>query len=541
VLLLPYPAVPADRATSPDARPAAADDPLRQSLEQYRSLFQHNPLPMMVFDAATLRFLEVNHAAEEQYGYSADEFLRLSIADIRPAEDVPRLLRSIEESDRTGFHHSGHWRHRTRDGRTIWVEVWSRGVAHHGRPARLVLCHEVTERLEVQEALRSSEERYRAVFDQSPLGVVHFDRELRVLGCNPPLAAALGYATCEELAGLDLLGLDDQRILPPFREALSGERSLYEGPFRARRWGVRGWIAAHVSPLFDSDGQVVGGTAIIEDITARRLVESRLARQARELEQANAELRLRTEQLEEALRARNRLYTSMNHELRTPISAIMLFNDILLDGALGPLEPPQLDSVQQSQRAAQHLLELVQDMLDLGRLEAGRMALVAEEVALCELLRDLLGTVRPLAEQRGSELRAELPDDGSCQIMTDPRRVRQVVLNLLTNALKFGHGRPITVSLVTLAAGGVEIVVADRGSGIAPADHERIFEDFVQVGLAGEGSGLGLSVSRRLAEALGGSLNVESEPGRGSDFRLHLPAAMPPGGARTIPEHTSFD
>jgi PAS domain S-box-containing protein len=531
--------VPADRAASREPTTHPAEERAGPSSDVYRSLFQHNPLPMMVFDARTHRFLEVNRAAESLYGYSSTEFLRLSITDIRPAEEVPRLMRAIEESERTGFHYSGHWRHLTRDGRILWVEVWSHGVIHLGRPARLVLCHDVTERLAVQKALEQSEQRYRAVFDQSPLGVVHFDRSLRVLAANPPLARSLGFKAPEDLVGFDLGALSDRRLLPTIRQALAGEASLYEGPFRAQRWGVRGWISVHVSPLFVGDGEVGGGIAVIQDITGRRLADAKLARQARALAQANAALRLRTEQLESALRARNRLYAAMNHELRTPISAIMLFNDLLIDGALGQMEPQQLDGVRQSQRAAHHLLELVQDMLDLGRLEAGRMTLVSEEVSIQELVDDLLGTVRPLALQSGSELVAELPDD-PCRIVTDARRVRQIVLNLLSNAFKFGEGLPVGLVLESCGEDGVEIAVTDHGSGIATADLERIFEDFVQVGLPGEGSGLGLSVSRRLAQALGGALHAESEPGRGSTFRLRLPVNLPGqpdrGGDSTIPE-----
>jgi PAS domain S-box-containing protein len=511
-----------ERAEDPPDRAASRDEE-----RLYHSLFERNPLPMWVFDTESLRFLAVNPAAEEKYGYSASEFLRMSIEDIRPPEDIPRLRRTVAGASGAGIERaSGIWRHRARDGRILWVEIFSHAVTFGGRPARMVLSHDVSERIALEESLRESEHRYRALFDQSPLGVLYFDRDLRVLACNLPLAEALGFDSCDSLIGFDLASLQDQRVLPTLRQAAQGERSLYEGPYRATHRPVRAWIAAHVSPLFDDGGAVDGGVAIIEDITVRKLAEAKLARQARALEQVNQTLRQRTEQLEAALASRSRLYAAMNHELRTPISAIMLHNDLLLGGAVGELNRDQAQSVQYSQRAAEHLLELVQDMLDLARIEAGRLVIVREETSPRDLIEDLTATIRPLAEQRGSSLELRLPLS-TPSVVTDPKRVRQIVLNLVSNALKFGAGHPVRVECEEAEGGGVTIAVSDQGRGIATADRERIFDDFVQVGDAAEGSGLGLSISRRLATLLGGSLDVESEPGSGSTFRLRLPAEAP--------------
>jgi PAS domain S-box-containing protein len=508
------------------------DAPAPQSEELYRQLFEHNPQPMWVYDLETLRFLTVNRAAVDTYGYAFADFLRMTIKDIRPAEDVPRLLDDVAAKDRADFARAGLWRHRRRDGSLLWVEIFSHYLTYGGRPARLVLAHDVTERKAIEEALRESEQRYRALFNQSPLGVLHFDRDLRVLAANSPLARAVGFTSADALTGFELTGLRDQRILPTLRQALAGERSLYEGPYRATHRDVHVWIAVHVSPITDTQGQVQGGIAVIEEITERKRAEARLAQQARALEQVNATLRQRTQQLEAALGARSRLYAAMNHELRTPISTIMLYNDLLISGAAGPLSPSQQESVEHAQRAAQHLLELVQDVLDLARIEAGRMDIIAEPVSMHELVQDLLDTFQPLVEQLDSSVRMTMPEP-DCQVATDAKRVRQIVLNLLANALKFGEGKPISLGCARTPDGGVEIAVTDRGVGIAPEDMERIFDDFVQVGPhAQSGSGLGLSISRRLAELLGGSLSVRSERGQGSTFSLRLPPS-PPAGADT--------
>jgi signal transduction histidine kinase len=242
----------------------------------------------------------------------------------------------------------------------------------------------------------------------------------------------------------------------------------------------------------------------------------------------------------DALRAR--FFAAMSHELRTPVNAVMGYNDLLLAGIYGPLTDAQEQGIQRSQRAARHLFELVTDVLDLSKLEAGKLDVALETVRLDEVLEDLLVTVRPMADERGCELRLERSGCAR-SIQTDPRRLRQILLNLLSNATKFGAGGPVVVHCSTLphgapvaGAGGtrggrrrtagdaVVIAVTDAGPGIAPTDQQRIFEEFVQLtGATPGGTGLGLPISRRLAELLGGSLTVESTIGRGSTFFVTLP------------------
>jgi signal transduction histidine kinase len=178
-------------------------------------------------------------------------------------------------------------------------------------------------------------------------------------------------------------------------------------------------------------------------------------------------------------------------------------------------------------------------VLDLSKIEAGKIDLRLQPVNFPQLVDDLFVTVRPLADQFGSTL--GLHHEGEpLKVVSDPRRLRQILLNLLSNAIKFGRGQPIDVRSRGTGGGGVVVEVIDHGEGIAPADMEKIFDEFVQLGKTQltEGTGLGLPISRRLAEMLGGALEVESTPGTGSTFRLILPAnasegAPPaPGGER---------
>jgi signal transduction histidine kinase len=273
-------------------------------------------------------------------------------------------------------------------------------------------------------------------------------------------------------------------------------------------------------------------TLIVRDISERKRAEAALKAQADSLEKAmldlkalNEELADRQAELERAMAARSRFYASMSHELRTPINAVLGYSTLLLENIYGPLNEKQAEGITRTHKAAKHLLELVNDVLDLSKIEAGKIDLRLQPVYFPALIEDLFVTVRPLADQYGSEL--TLAHDGEpVKVISDPRRLRQILLNLLSNAIKFGNGKPIRVASRSRDNGGVVLEVTDQGEGIAPVDQEKIFDEFVQLGKTQltEGTGLGLPISRRLAEMLQGELEVSSEVGQGSTFRLSLPA-----------------
>jgi len=272
-------------------------------------------------------------------------------------------------------------------------------------------------------------------------------------------------------------------------------------------------------------------TIIARDVTDRLRSEEALRIQAESLETNAAELRAlnealqaRQEELEHAMTARNRFYASMSHELRTPINAIIGYNTLLLDHIYGPLNEKQTHGLQRTHKAANHLLELVNDVLDLSKIEAGKIELTLQPVPFPGIIEDLFVTVRPLADEHETTL--ELRVDGpSKAIISDPRRVRQILLNLLSNAIKFGKGKPIVVEASLTASDHIEVAVTDQGEGIGPDDLPRIFDEFVQLSNSQQmgGTGLGLPISKRLATLLGGELCVSSEKGKGSTFRLTLP------------------
>jgi PAS domain S-box-containing protein len=281
-------------------------------------------------------------------------------------------------------------------------------------------------------------------------------------------------------------------------------------------------------------------TLIVRDISERRRAEEALKAQAESLARAmeelkalNDELGERQAELERAMAARSRFYASMSHELRTPINAVLGYSTLLLENIYGPLNEKQAEGITRTHKAAKHLLELVNDVLDLSKIEAGKIDLRLQPVHFPQLIDDLFVTVRPLADQYGSPLALE-HEGGPLKVVSDPRRLRQILLNLLSNAIKFGRGKPIQVHSRPAPDGGIVVEVRDEGEGIAAADMEKIFDEFVQLGKTQltEGTGLGLPISRRLAEMLQGTLEVESEVGVGSVFRLTLPASGEAPAAR---------
>jgi signal transduction histidine kinase len=248
------------------------------------------------------------------------------------------------------------------------------------------------------------------------------------------------------------------------------------------------------------------------------------AKSAAQLAELNAKLKERQEELEQAMGVRNRFYASMSHELRTPINAVIGYSTLMIDNIYGPLNDKQREGLQRTLRAARHLLELVNDVLDLSKIEAGKIELALAPVNIPGLIDDLFVTVRPLADEHGTKLSFNKPAE-EMTIVTDPRRVRQILLNLLSNAIKFGNQKPIIVECRREENNGVMVSVTDHGEGIPEEDQSRIFEEFVQVSATQQmGTGLGLPISRRLATLLDGRLEVKSVPGEGSVFTLHLPA-----------------
>jgi signal transduction histidine kinase len=271
-------------------------------------------------------------------------------------------------------------------------------------------------------------------------------------------------------------------------------------------------------------------------------------RLARELEVRNVELTRRAEllaeqkaKLEEMNRLKSELMANITHELRTPLNAVIGYTELMLEGVYGPVNPEQHENLQAIDESARGLLDLITQILDMAKMDAGQMSLVVSEVSLPTLLADVLQTAQVLARDRPIAVGLRLPD-GPLGLRTDEGKLRQILNNLVSNAIKFTEQGRVDLVASRLPDGSCQIGVRDTGIGIRPEDHEVIFEQFRQIDGSSTrqagGTGLGLTICRRFARLMGGDVRVVSELGKGSLFSVHLPA-RPPEAATAVDAGTS--
>lgn len=694
---------------------------LQVSEEQYRLLFEQNPLPMWVFDNEGLNFLAVNDAAVHHYGYSHDEFLRLTILDIRPPEEVPRLTSSRSSQIISGIHSNGVWRHRKKDGTVILADVVASRITFQNRPAQLVLANDVTEQkrnaeelarksavvellqavtvaaneastgheaiqkcltlvcrhlgwsvghawllsndaagglvssglwhltdadesrplrestanprlisgvdlpgqvlatgrpqwmsdlnsaidfpklpsasasglktafafpvltgnavvgvleffsthavqpdnplfeiansiglqlgraLEhkhAEQVLRESEERFRHLFEQAPIAYQEIDREGIIRRVNNAECALLGYTAH------DLVGKFAWEFLAPHCQD-AGRRAVFEelsgtrpiGPSEReffRKDGSPISVELHETLIRNNTGQIMGLRSALLDIRQRKIAE--LASQ--KAEQYTLELMIKNDELVEALDAarqanmvKSRFLANMSHELRTPLNGIIGLSELLYDELVGDLTSQQKEYVGDVLSSGRHLLDLVNNLLDLERVELGKMEFSPQVVDLEQLLTEVRDVLRAVAE--GNSITVSVSaDPAPCTVSTDPVRLRQIVYNYLSNAIKFSsRGGLVQVRAILQEEETFRLEVADEGDGIKPEELPLMFADFHQLDRtqkrAGQGAGLGLALTKRIVEAQGGHVGVHSTFGSGSVFYAVLPRRQP-----TVPQHS---
>ncbi len=344
----------------------------------------------------------------------------------------------------------------------------------------------------------------------------------RITAWNPAAERIFGYK------GAEIIGCPSTMLVPPdradeltwvFSQLEKGQRVQ---PFETVALGRKGRlidISTSVSAVRDAAGNLTGASFIARDITDHKRLE-------RELREKNAEL-------EHAIATKDRFLATISHELRTPLNAIIGFTGILLMKLSGPLTEKQERQLQSIEASAQHLHMLINDLLDLSRIESGKVKLNFEQISLKAVVEEVAGALRPLADKKGLEF-AVHGLDSEATVTTDQRSLKQILINLISNAIKFTPEGCIFLDINRRDEGGglvTEFAVTDTGIGIKEEDREKLFKPFEQVDESklSEGTGLGLYLSKKLSQLLGGSIEVESEFQRGSKFTLVIPQ-VPRGG-----------
>ena len=394
--------------------------------------------------------------------------------------------------------------------------TWRVEVAVKDRTARLEF--EIAERHHTEQALRESEQRFRAIFDSVPIGVVYTDLGGMIRQANPSFCTLTGYPE-PSLVGMSLHMLahpDDRELDDSLREQLlRGEISVIARRQRyLTRTGQTRQVQLSMRLLHNGAAHPLGLVGVVEDVTERtRLQEAERAREAAEASN----------------RAKSEFLSRMSHELRTPLNAMLGFAQLLDLDPSNPLQSSQKEWVGQIQRAGWHLLDMINDVLDLSRIDAGTFRLDPRPLVVADLVDSACQLVEQQARRRNVRIICPREDLAVPLVLADATRAKQILTNLLSNAVKYNReGGSVTVRAQAASSTELAIEVSDTGLGMTPAQLRELFQPFNRLGRersATEGTGIGLVISQRLAELMGGSLTVRSEAGQGSTFVLTLPQA----------------
>jgi len=629
------------------------DEALRNSETRYKLLFDSNPLPMWVYNLETLAFLAVNEAAIQHYGYSREEFLQMTVTDIRPSQDVPALMENIGEA-RKGLDRSGTWRHKKKDGSIIEVDITSHSIEFFGRPAEIVLANDITERrlmeeqlrlksaalesaanavmitekngriiwvnsaftettgycfaealgqnprmlksgkqdpafyqemwktilsgkvwrntiinrckdgtfnhedltitpirnsagkithfvgikqditgkTRAEEALQASELRYRRLFESAKEGILILDPDSgQIVDVNPHVIEMLGFSK-EELAGKELWEIG------AFKDIVASRLAFAE-------LCQRGYIRYENLPLESREGLVrqvevvsnsylAGESRVIQcnirDNTEHNLAEEELRRTNQSLEGALAELQTKTheltsmtEQLWQAskLATMGELAASIAHELNNPLATIALRAEALMEEL--PTDDPKFQSMKIISEEVERMASLVANLLQFSRRSQAEISTLDLREELVSCLQFIEHYLRSHNVDVVRDFARDLPN-----VHADRQRLRQVFLNLITNASDaMPEGGTLTLRAFSGVLGDRPAVVvefSDNGTGVQTGDLPKLWEPFFTTKPEGKGTGLGLAICRRTVEEHHGIIDIETSPGKGATVRITLPA-----------------
>lgn len=494
-----------------------------KSLERYQLLFQSNPQPMWVFDMEKLAFLAVNEAAVRHYGYSREEFLAMTIKDIRPPEDVADLLDTISKPlDDLG--QAGVWKHRKKDGAIIDVEISAHTLNFGGRPARLVLANDITERKKVEQALQESEARTRLIIDTAIDAVITMNAEGQITSWNAQAEQVFGWPR-EEAIGRML----DETIIPgqhreAHRQGMRHFLSTGRGPVLNKRIEITALdrqgrefpVELSIAPV-QREGTWYF-SAFVRDITDRKQAEEEIKKLNEGLERRVEE---RTAQLEGANKDLEAFSYSVSHDLRAPLRAIDGFSRILVEDHSSKLDADATRLLGVIRSNTQNMGRLIDDLLAFSRL--GRKPIERSLIDMKELARDVFAQI----SSADSAARPQFDLGPLHVVQGDPVMLRQVFVNLLSNAAKYSRAKESAlIEVGGYSENGENIYyVKDNGVGFDMNYADKLFGVFQRLHSAEEfeGTGVGLAIVQRIIHRHGGRVWAKGKVDEGATFYFTLP------------------
>ncbi len=529
---------------------------LRESEDRFSKIFNASPSMIVISAVEDGRHYAVNGTWLQTLGYERHEVIGKTAHEIgmwvRP-EDRSQYIDAFKENGKLRDYEV---QLKMRNGDIRIFSASCDATVFDSEPCLLTVFHDITNRKKSEEALRQVNEELErkvaermrelqrqveetnqaraeleeserrlieanrmmsVVLDSLPVHVFWKDRDLNFLGCNRLFAQSAGYETADQLIGKSdydcgwrkqakMYRGDDMTIIISETSKLG-----YEEP-QTTPDGDDIWLRTSKTPLRNAKGEVFGVLGIFEDITARRVAENALEEAKNEAEQAN--------------RAKSDFLTSMSHELRTPLNAILGFAQLLEHDPRTPLTDGQQDSVNHIKSGGKHLLGLINEILELAKIEAGHLELDMESVRPHDVFHDSASMTQALAEKYDITLHVPALEQQCPNIFVDRMRFKQVLLNLLSNAVKYNvQGGEVTLDCQA-TDGRLKILITDTGAGISPDGLKDLFQPFARLDHEDseiEGTGIGLTITKQLVECMGGEIGVESELGQGTTFWVTFP------------------
>lgn len=497
------------------------------------------------------RLEAVNPAIERMFGYSAaelvDQSLGLLIPELEPKEqDIPfNYMGSGGDTDQhTGYEVLG----RRKDGSVFLLEIALSKMVLRGQHFFAGVLRDISARKKTEEALRQSSALQSAIFTSANFSSIATDAKGVIQIFNVGAERMLGYNAADVLNVSTPADLSDpyelheraktlsaelgETIQPGFEalvfKASRGIGDIYELTY-IRKDGSRLPALVSVTALRDEHKAIIGYLLIGTDNTERKAVEAERLRLDHVLQEKNVELQLARVEADKANQAKSDFLSSMSHELRSPLNAILGFAQ-LMESAVPQPSDAQKASIAQILRAGWYLLELINEVLDLSLIESGKLSLSIEPVLVSDILDDCRTLFEPQADKRSIALRFP-PGNDALFVLGDRTRVKQVIINLLSNAIKYNReGGDVLVTCIETPGSRLRIGVRDTGEGLSPEKVAQLFQPFNRLGQeasAGEGTGIGLVVSKRLVELMDGEIGVSSQVGVGSIFWIELSLCEP--------------
>jgi len=516
-----------------------AEKALRESEERFRAALEQAPAGMAHLDLSG-RILIANQKLCQIVGYSQEELAGRSISEITHPDDVAtdmRNLRALIDGAVQGY--SREKRYVRKDGTSMWVSLTASLVRDPAGTPQCVLgvIADISDRRKAEAALQNSLDRYRfladaipqMVFTATPNGFADYHNRgwLEYTGQNTETARGMGWQSAVYFVDYDA-----------YHDAWAASMATgqaFQAEARIRRAdGAYRWHLSRATPMRDGQGNIDQWVGTCTDIEEHKQAEAELERRvlARTADASEQALRAR-----QANRAKSEFLAMMSHEIRTPMNVIVGLADLLWESVM-PTD--QREYVRMLRKASEALLTVINDVLDLSAVEAGRLEIQHVEFDLPVALESVLSVMQSRADGRGLRLVCDDAADIPKHLIGDPDRLRQILINLIGNAIKFTERGSVTLSIRTVGGtgpGGLTFSVSDTGIGIPPEKQALVFESFTQAdsSITREygGTGLGLTISRRLVELMQGRIWVESEPGRGSTFSFTIPFDIRTGGEPT--------